>query len=307
MGTDARAIVVDGDPALLDDIEAFLTMLENRWSRFRDDSDVSRLNRASGRWSAVSPATVTLVDTAVLAWAATAGRFDPTIHDALVAAGYDRSYRDLPTDTGRRPAPGAAPGCHDVMVDRDAGSVRLPPHVHLDPGGIGKGLAADLAVQAFASEAGGLCIDIGGDLRVTGRSPRPDGWRVALDTPAGVHLRIHNGAVATSSTTHRTWTTAGEHRHHLIDPRTGLVATTELSSVTVVAGTGWWAEAAATAALLGPTLDQAQAVLAARVERAVIVSRSGAVIEIEPTQEPTPWIPKPGGTSPEPAVSSPGA
>jgi thiamine biosynthesis lipoprotein len=131
-----------------------------------------------------------------------------------------------------------------------------PPGVHLDSGGIGKGLAADLA--AITVPAGiRYAISCGGDLALGGASPQSP-WEVAVHsarTGATVHrLRVRTGGVATSGITSRLWRRSdGAHAHHLLDPSTGEPAWTGLVAVTAVAATSLDAEVRAkTARLSGP-------------------------------------------------------
>jgi thiamine biosynthesis lipoprotein len=144
----------------------------------------------------------------------------------------------------------------DIAID--APTITLPTGLAIDPGGIGKGLAADLAVaQLLASGAAGALVSIGGDI-VMGGAPPPavgDMWTVAVEhpiTPAVTvcTLAMNAGGVATSSTRSRRWTHHGQQRHHVIDPARAAQSTTDLASVTVVAAAGWLAEVHATAALV---------------------------------------------------------
>jgi thiamine biosynthesis lipoprotein len=138
----------------------------------------------------------------------------------------------------------------------EAGRVAGPAAVAVDPGGIGKGLAADLVAGALI-EAGatGALVSVGGDLAMAGSPPEPAGWRIEVEQPVdggGVlcTLVVDGGGVATSSTRSRRWEVAGRSHHHVIDPATGTESATDLASVTVFARSGWLAEAFATAALL---------------------------------------------------------
>jgi thiamine biosynthesis lipoprotein len=134
--------------------------------------------------------------------------------------------------------------------------VSIPAGAGIDPGGIGKGLAADMVVTELLDRgAAGALIGIGGDIAAAGTPPGPDGWRVAVEHPLDrsrtlATVLLNAGGAATSSTQTRTWVTDGELRHHVIDPATGDCATTDLAAVTVFARAGWEAEAHATAALL---------------------------------------------------------
>jgi thiamine biosynthesis lipoprotein len=127
--------------------------------------------------------------------------------------------------------------------------------VRLDLGGTAKGWAAAAAVRRLRS-AGPALVDAGGDIVVSG--PMADGgpWPIAIaspfgegDAPLGV-LRLSAGAVATSGRDYRRWRQGGEERHHLIDPRTGRPAETDVLAATVVAGDAVSAEAAAKTALI---------------------------------------------------------
>jgi thiamine biosynthesis lipoprotein len=299
MGSDAHVIVVGGaHPArLLDLARLRLDDLEARWSRFRPDSEVSRLTAAAGTPVGVSPETVELVQRSIRAWRLTGGLFDPTVLGALVQAGYDRTFTDLPaapptaprppavagvevTDEHAEPIPPGSrplgphdPGAEDIVVD--GGQVTLPSGTGFDPGGIGKGLAADLvARELMAAGAAGACVNLGGDIRLVGegdggdahgdRGDDPDSgdgstaeaaaWTVDVEHPRGVRplarLGLHDGAVATSTTLRRRWAVARGVHHHLIDPLTGRPSASDLTLATAIAREAWVAEVMAKAVLL---------------------------------------------------------
>ena len=240
---------------------AELERLEQLWSRFLPDSDVSRLNLSAGFPTAVAAETITLVETMLEAYRLTDRAYDPTILRALVAHGYGTSRVDDDRRTTLLPEM-AQPGVlTDTVVDPLGETVTLPAGLALDPGGIGKGLAADLVVAALLERgAAGAMVSIGGDLAMAGESPHPDGWVVEVehaDPTEGVlcRLAVSGGGVATSSTVSRRWVADGGTRHHLIDPRTGTQSSTDLLAVTVIARSGWSAEAHATAALLQGSSD----------------------------------------------------
>lgn len=252
MGSDAHLIVVADDTALLASAIARVAQLERRWSRFVPLSEISILNRRAGRTMRVSAETQLLVERAIAAWHLTGGAFDPTVLGDVIRAGYDRSFAELDaiTDSG---VSALQRGATRIAVGD--GLVRMPCGVGFDPGGIGKGLAADLvADEAMAAGATGVCVNLGGDLRVRGRGPSDDGWPIAVTHPGVAEpiatLVLADGAIATSTTVLRRWWVAGQRRHHLIDPATGAPSETDLSLVSVVAGEGWTAEVLAKAELL---------------------------------------------------------
>ncbi|MBN2622648.1 MAG: FAD:protein FMN transferase [Acidimicrobiales bacterium] len=266
MGSDAHMLVVTepgtdatGAAGLLAGAWAHLDALEARWSRFRPDSEVSALNRGSGAPVVVSADTFTLVRHAVDAWKWTGGRYDPTVGAALVAFGYDRDFagvagRFAPAAAGdARPAPGPA----GIELDPGQSTVTLPAGVSFDPGGIGKGLAADLVAEALlAAGALGALVNLGGDLRAAGEPPEPGGWSVSLPDPLRVgyelaRFSLPHGAVATSDRLRRRWRTSAGTAHHLIDPDTGRPSSDDTVAVSVVADRAWRAEALTKALFLG--------------------------------------------------------
>jgi thiamine biosynthesis lipoprotein len=208
----------------------------------------------------VSPDTFLLVDRAVQAWKLTDGRYDPTVLDALVTNGYDRTFTAIALDQRPDPdgpEPEAAPGCASVALDARLHAVTLPVGTSIDPGGIGKGLAADLvAEELLAAGADGVLVDLGGDVRVAGTGPQDGAWVVDVEHPlygrrSLLHLLLRDAGIATSSRLRRRWHRDGVPRHHLLDPATGRPTLGTLVAATVVAGEAWWAEALTKAVFVG--------------------------------------------------------
>lgn len=243
MGSHVRLVVVGGDDATASRIVERIGRLEHHWSRFRTDSDISRLNRSAGRSTSVSRDTLRLVATMIDGHRATTGCFDPTLLVPVVAIGYGSSWdgsgasTDVKVDLDHR---GSVNG---IIIDHESSTVRLPVGTALDGGGVGKGLAGDIIAEEFVgNECRGLLISIGGDVVVAGDAPEGRGWTVSISDPRADHEvdRIHvaQGAVATSSTEMRVF----ERGHHLVDPNTLRSVDNGVRSATVVAGSGAWAE-----------------------------------------------------------------
>ena len=250
MGT-SMELLLDAEPTsagarLLREAEREVRRLESLLSRFLPTSELSRLNR-EGRLVAGEDL-LQVVELALLARESTGGRFDPTVHDALVAEGYDRTFDDVPQ---ARPAEARFRGCPcagEVVVDRRRRLIELEPGYRLDLGGIGKGYAVDRAA-AILAEAGRCLVNGGGDLAVQG--PGLGAWPVGVETPSGsVTLLLRHGGLATSGADRRTWRVGRQRRHHLIDPRTGRSARSDLLRVTVVGGSAVDAEVQAKALFL---------------------------------------------------------
>ena len=254
MGSEISLYAPDTDrtPAALAAVRSVFEREEQRFSRFRGDSELTRVNEAAGRWTRVSPGFAALVTEALRRAGATGGRFDPAVLDAIVAAGYDRDFDEV--IAGARGALRPARPCGRWReIELLEGEILLPDGVGLDLGGIAKGWTADLAADA-AVEAGlaWALVSAGGDLRIAGDAPELD---LTVDDPsqgggALAALRLASGALATSTTVRRAW---GDGLHHVIDPMTGAPADAPLVQATVWAPTCAEAEVLATWALLtGP-------------------------------------------------------
>ena len=262
LGTGVRLIVLDGDlDAARVAVQQVLDDVDRSYSRFRDDSELSAVNRAAGRETSVGPLLVRALEGALDAARRSDGAVDPTVGRAMRVIGYDGDFAAI-AGTSRpiqlRVAP--VPGWSTVAIDRGKGSVRLRPGVEIDLGSTGKGLAADLAAEAALEAAGsgsGVLVSLGGDISTAGRTP-DGGWRVLVaedsETPSdadGEVVAIDGGGLATSSTTVRRWSSAaGVSVHHIVDPRTGIPADAVWRTATVVAGTCEAANAASTAAIV---------------------------------------------------------
>jgi thiamine biosynthesis lipoprotein len=253
-------------------VEAEFARLEAVFSRFRPDSELSRLNE--GGSIRASEDLLTVAEMALAARDRSGGRFDPTVHDAVAAAGYARSLRDgpLPATAGRTPGPCGG----RVVVDRVRRRIELGPGVRLDLGGIAKGYAADRACDLLVA-AGPCLVNAGGDLAVRG-VPRAGVWSVGVETPRGpLALGLRRGALATSGRDRRRWRLGGRERHHVIDPATGEPAATDLLRATVAAETAAEAEVLATALLVAGA-DRARREAEALGLTAVLVGEDGTTI-----------------------------
>lgn len=242
--------------ALLDLGERRLRELEGRWSRFIETSETTTMNSAGGRAVEVSPDTIALVSAMVSAWRLTDGVVNAAVLPDVIAAGYATSVLD-PSAFTLVPADATAHArLADVVVDEQRSTVTLPPGLTLDPGGVGKGLAADLVAEdLIAARAIGVLVDVGGDLRVAGTAPTPDGWYIDIADPhvaGGVVARaaVLDGGIATSSVLRRRWLGPdGTVRHHLIG-RDGRPAHHGLATSSAVVATGALAEVLAKLPLL---------------------------------------------------------
>jgi thiamine biosynthesis lipoprotein len=262
MGGNASAVVVGPDSAgvpapdeLLAQAEARLRDLERKWTRFDTRSEMSQLAFANGSPVTVSADTRALVAAMADAWAMTGGLVDASVLPAVLTAGYTRSALDSGVVATAPKWAWVGADWRQVVIDEYAGTVMLPPGLAPDPGGIGKGLAADLVLaELLQAGATGALVEIGGDLRCGGEPPRADGWSIDVDHPmhdgALTNVTLQEGAVATSSTMKRRFLDrSGNPSHHLIG-RDGRPADHGLATCTVVIGTGVLAETLAKVPML---------------------------------------------------------
>lgn len=233
-------------------------LLEQCWSRFRQDSELSLLLRRAGCGPvAVSEDLHRLVSAMAEAHAWSEGDVDATVLAGMVAMGYDADFAAVcavPHAAAWSPVPGRAMAGVRVLD----GAVALDPGVGIDPGAIGKGLAGDIvAEEIHGVGATAVLVSIGGDVVTRGTPPDTGAWRVsrhddrAADRPEVDILALSGDAcaVATSSTLRRRWSG----RHHVLDPRTGTPTASDVVQATVVADHGWRAEAGTTVALIRGT------------------------------------------------------
>ncbi|HXF63487.1 MAG TPA: FAD:protein FMN transferase [Caldilineaceae bacterium] len=307
--------------APLAQVEALFADAEKRLSRFDPNSELSRLNACPGRWQPVSRLLWDVLASALLMAEETGGLFDPTLLPALEAAGYTRSFEQLrdqrmadePAAAGPMgdgalpglpadPSPPLAPwpgGQYRLirrrpMTHKSPPQVRLPAGVKLDFGGIAKGYVAQQAVMLLR-RFGPALVDAGGDLAAGDAPPGFPGWPVAVAAPDSADegegrdlalVWLANAALATSGTDYRRWQWNGRAVHHILDPRSGQPAATDLVAVTVLAPTAVQAEAWAKAALILGQQTGAGA-LAARRLAGLLAGRDGRVT-ITPALRP--WL-----------------
>lgn len=258
LGTTVRVLVtrVDALPAIAALTRSSLCALDSAASRFRPDSEISRANASAGAPVRVGPVLRDAAQACLRMAQATGGLVDPTVGAAVVAAGYDRRFADIEPTQPRLFGPADRTGCdwQDVVLapdDRGAW-LTVPAGTSLDVGAVAKSWLADtLAEVAVTLGAGGVLVDLGGDVAVAGRPP-DGGWVIGVPPGADGQrtVTIHRGGIATSAQDVRRWATSSGTAHHIIDPRTRRPAQSPWRSVTVHAATAVEANAASTAALV---------------------------------------------------------
>jgi len=242
---------------LLEQVPGWFEEWEQLFSRFRPDSGLNQLNRSAGKAFAAEPALIDVIQTALKGARWTGGLVVPTIRASLEIAGYDRDF-DLisPVQPARLSSAkkSEVPDWEQISIDQPNKTILLPSKMTLDLGGFAKGWASHQAMQRLA-QIGPALMDAGGDIAISG--PQVDGqaWLVDIADPLQVQvsldtLALQGCGVATSGIDHRRWLQGEVLKHHIIDPRSGEIAQTDLASVTVIAPDVIRAEAAAKAVLI---------------------------------------------------------
>jgi len=280
-------------PAAVAALELTLHEIDAAASRFREDSELSRLNARRG--GVVSPLLALAIGQALRGAEVTGGAVDPTVGCAVRLAGYDADFASVPSDgLALELVVQRVPGWETVQFDPASRMVLMPIGVELDLGATAKALAADLCAAAAlkAVGSGGVLVSLGGDIALAGVPPE-SGWpiQVSEDSSAVIEvgeetIAVTCGGVATSSTTVRRWNRGGAVLHHIIDPRTGLPAASPWRTATVVAGSCVDANIASTAAIVLGT--EAPSWLEERGMPARLVDAGGRVRRIGSWPNPEP-------------------
>jgi thiamine biosynthesis lipoprotein len=228
-------------------------------SRFREDSELSRLNAAPEHEVEVSPLLARAIAAGLRGAELTGGAVDPTVGSAVRLAGYDSDFATVIKDGGPLVVHTTrVPGWQAVQFREKARRVWIPRGVEIDLGATAKALASDLAAAAAAKATGGsgVLVSLGGDIAIAGESP-DGGWSIQVSEDSGAPIdereeavTIVDGGVATSSTTVRRWTRGGVVLHHIIDPATGAPVAGPWRTATVAAASCVDANIASTAAIV---------------------------------------------------------
>ncbi|HMB22715.1 MAG: FAD:protein FMN transferase [Chloroflexota bacterium] len=257
MGCEMLA-VVDGEstPSLLAKVPEWFEEWEQVLSRFRYDSELTRLNQIHEQPVQMSDTLWQVLQTARNAERLTDGLVTPTLLDAIIEAGYDRPFDVLPHETPfvSHPVLTATQPLTAIVVDGSTRTVTLPVGMSLDFGGSAKGWAAHQAMKRLQADGPSL-VNAGGDIAVSGVRADGSPWQIGIANPFQREenietLFLESCGVATSGKDRRRWTRNGVTQHHIIDPATSQPAETDLLTVTVVAPDVMQAEAAAKAAFI---------------------------------------------------------
>ncbi len=249
-------ILIDGPAELIALGFSRLRLLEQTWSRFLPDSELNRLQEWRGQWLECSDDLVAALQWCLRMHAETRGLFDPSIRTNLEQLGYDRTFAEIVEESSLSTDEFVAdrvPGLVGLEISNNW--VRLARGLSIDLGGIGKGLAADIvADELIVAGANSAYVSLGGDIRAAGEPVDQNGWQVPLLHPITGdtvdHHALYSGALVMSTVAIRRWVRGGVEHHHIIDPRTGRPADTDLVAVAVADQSAARGEALAKAAIV---------------------------------------------------------
>lgn len=259
MGTQIL-VAVDNDEARvgkeLEKVAGWFEEWEQALSRFRPSSELTQLNLSGGTPFRASQPLWEVLQAALEAFRQSEGLVSPALLPALEKAGYRESFQLMASGPAEfMPSPdafNADPA--DIQLDPVNHTITIPPGLRLDFGGIAKGWAAEQTVKRLQA-LGAVLVDAGGDIAVSIPEGETQGWDIEVQdafAPARAveTIRLAKGGVATSGRDRRRWQQDGRWQHHIIDPRSGYPAETDVLAATVIANTAMEAEMAAKAVLI---------------------------------------------------------
>ncbi|MBA6412118.1 FAD:protein FMN transferase [Parahaliea sp. F7430] len=238
------------------ELQAALDAVNASMSTYQDDSEISRFNRLPvGQWQALSEHFYRVLSEALRIGELSEGAYDVTVGPLVNLWGFgpDGPVNGVPAQE-EIALQLAAIGQQHLLVDKDQQRLAKQAPVSLDFSSIAKGYGVDqLANYLLTQQISDFLVEVGGEMRLAGNSPRGDSWRIAVERPVAgarapqVTLALSNIAVATSGDYRNYFEVDGQRYSHSIDPRTGYPVAHDLVSVTVLADSALEADAWATA------------------------------------------------------------
>jgi thiamine biosynthesis lipoprotein len=243
MGTDVL-IQLDcppGKEGVLENIPSWFDGWENSISRFRKNSELSRLNQSEGKFFYLSSETWDVLQLSLKNEKDSNGLITAGVLDTLYALGYDQTFDaiNLFSSNVLNNELNTQNISDQILIRPNERGVLLPPGLHLDFGGVGKGWACNQVLTKLSS-LGPTLVDTGGDIAISGTPEGNRYWIIGIENPTDpkeeiTQVAITNCGIATSGRNKRKWNRNGIEYHHLIDPRTNTSTDTDVLSATVIA------------------------------------------------------------------------
>lgn len=272
--------LLDAPESLLEELWTACKHYEGLLSKTIDTSDVARINRANGQPVTVDPETWEILRRAKEISDATGHAFSITVAPLTAMWDFTGGTERMPDDETRLAALPLVDD--DALVLGDGYTVTLPAGMEIDLGGIAKGYIADQAAAMVKDRAGGATLNFGGNVYAVGKKPDGSIFRVGVTDPeepsaALVALSVTDQSVVTSGIYERFFMVGDKRYHHILDPKDGLPAETDLASATIVSESSMTADAVATACIVLGSAE-AEKLLERMGLDALMISRSGEIM-----------------------------
>ena len=241
---------------LLSGIEDVLQVVNASMSTYRSDSEISRFNESPpDQWFSVSAGFYTVLSAAMTVGRQSNGAYDVTVGPLVNLWGFGPTgVVNAPPTAEAVAEVGRRVGQHYLHVNKERDALSKSGDVYLDFSSIAKGYAVDEIARWLSGQGvADFLVEVGGEMRTSGLSPRGDAWRVAIEQPEtgqfdiARSIRLGDVGVATSGDYRNYFESGGVRYSHSIDPRTGYPVAHELVSVTVIHPSTMLADAWATA------------------------------------------------------------
>ena len=237
---------------LFDQVPQWFVEWESILSRFLPGSELNRLNQQQNTWVSVSNVLWDVLQCARDAYTLSNGLVNAAMLKAIEKIGYTQDFSKLPEIVQNKNLfieNQAKFGFENIQFDPSRQSVYLPGGCSLDLGGVAKGWAAQQAMLRLSRIAPAL-VNAGGDIAISSEQQSGDPWLIGVTDPLNpeIHLQVlqvKSGGVATSGKDYHQWQINGKWVHHILDPRTGQPAQTDVLTATILAPSVLEAETAA--------------------------------------------------------------
>jgi FAD:protein FMN transferase len=246
LGTDVEVEIVAVDDAekekalqVIGKVKEIFTKNEKIFSRFLEDSELSRLNKNIGKKKHVSAEMKDVLKLCLKFYAISDGFFDPRIIGTLERIGYDRDFKKLCLEEDLLPEKkfekieGRLE--NDLVIDDKENQVLLQKR--MDTTGIAKGYTVDEAAEYLRAEGfENFIVDAGGDMFARGCDVTGEPWKIDIEGAEAkkILLKLENEGIATSGISRKRWARGEKKFHHLINPKDPENFSFDIKTVTVI-------------------------------------------------------------------------
>lgn len=262
MGTTWHITLVPSPTAKYDakelhaEVEQILERIDEQMSNWRQDSEISRFNQTpSSEWFPVSPDLVKLVQAAQQVSQLSAGVYDITVGPLVNLWGFgsQEKAQTKPTEVEIKAAL-AKVGYQKLLTQENPPALRkTQSDIYVDLASIAPGYAVDLLAEHFEQQGiNNYMVEVGGEVRALGQSPRSDDWRIGIEKPVDLGhavqqgMKLINAGLSTSGDYRDFFIENGKRYSHTIDTSSGYTVSHSLASVSVVAENATLADAYST-------------------------------------------------------------